>query len=102
MLILNAAHPLTPSAIVGAELGDWWARYEVSVKSVVVAAQAFVPSAKPGAAVFGITAGALVMPPSFTPGYSAYLTAKAAQVKVLEFLRSEHPNLFVVSRLLAC
>lgn len=97
VLVLNAAHPLTPSAIVGAELGDWWTQYEVSVKAVVVAAQAFVPSAKPGAAVYGITAGALVMSPNFTPGYSAYLSAKAAQVKVLEFLGSEHPELFVVS-----
>lgn len=97
VLILNAAHLLTPSTIVGAKLNDWWTQYEVSVKAVVVVAQAFVPSAKPGAALYGITAGALVMPPSLAPGCSAYLTAKTAQIKVLEYLASEHPELFVVS-----
>lgn len=97
VLILNAAHPLTPTTIVGSEVNEWWTQYEVSVKSVVSTTQAFVPSAKPGAAVYGIAAGALVMPPNFTPGYSAYLTAKTAQIKVLEFLASENPELFVVS-----
>jgi NAD(P)-dependent dehydrogenase (short-subunit alcohol dehydrogenase family) len=97
LLILNAAHPLTPSSIVGAEINDWWRQYEVSVKSVVVFSQAFVPTAKSGAGLFGITAGALVMPPAMTPGYSAYLTAKAVQIKVLEFLASENPELFVAT-----
>jgi NAD(P)-dependent dehydrogenase (short-subunit alcohol dehydrogenase family) len=97
VLVLNAAHLLTPSTVVGAKLNDWWTQYEVSVKAVVVVAQAFVPSAKPGAALYGITAGALVMPPSLAPGCSAYLTAKTAQIKVLEYLASEHPDLFVVS-----
>jgi NAD(P)-dependent dehydrogenase (short-subunit alcohol dehydrogenase family) len=97
VLILNAAHLLTPSTVIGAKLNDWWTQYEVSVKAVVVVAQAFVPSAKPGAALYGITAGALVMPPSLAPGCSAYLTAKTAQIKVLEYLASEHPDLFVVS-----
>jgi NAD(P)-dependent dehydrogenase (short-subunit alcohol dehydrogenase family) len=97
VLILNVAHLLTPSTIVGTKLIDWWTQYEVSVKGVIVVAQAFVPSAKPGAALYGITAGALVMPPSLAPGCSAYSTAKVAQVKVLEYLASERPELFVVS-----
>ena len=58
----------TPLTIVGAKLSDRWARYEVSVKTVLVVAQAFVPLAKPGAALYGITAGALVMPPNLAPG----------------------------------
>lgn len=96
VLILNAAHPLTPSTVLDAELNDWWTQYEVSVKSVIIAAQAFVPHAKPGAAIYGITSGALVLPPKFTPGLSAYLSAKTAQMNILGFLAYENPELFVV------
>jgi NADP-dependent 3-hydroxy acid dehydrogenase YdfG len=95
VLILNAAHRLTPTAIVDANLQDWWQHYETNVKSVIGASQAFIPCAKAGAALYAITAGAFVMPPAFTPGLSGYLSAKVAQAKVLEFIAAENPNLFV-------
>jgi NAD(P)-dependent dehydrogenase (short-subunit alcohol dehydrogenase family) len=64
------------------------------VKSIVIAAQAFIPKAKSGAAFYTITAGAFVMPPAYTPGLSSYLSAKIAQSKVLEFLAAENPGMF--------
>ncbi|KAJ4340194.1 hypothetical protein N0V95_007575 [Ascochyta clinopodiicola] len=95
ILILNAAHRLTPGPIVGASLQDWWQHYETNVKSVVIASQTFIPTAKSAAALYAITAGAFVMPPAYTPGLSGYLSSKVAQSKVLEFVAAENPNLFV-------
>jgi NADP-dependent 3-hydroxy acid dehydrogenase YdfG len=95
ILILNAAHRLTPGLIVGASLQDWWQHYETNVKSIVIASQTFIPTAKPGAGLYAITAGALVMPPAYTPGLSGYLSSKVAQSKVLEFIAAENPELFV-------
>lgn len=101
ILILNAAAPLSPSSLLHADVDVWWAQYEVSVKSVVVCAQAFVPHARAGGpappAIYGITSGALVLPPSQMPGFSAYMSAKMAQVKVLEWLKEENQGLFVVA-----
>lgn len=97
VLVLNAAHLSTPAAVTAASLQDWWTDFETNVKSVAIAAQAFIPKAQPGAAFFAVTAGAAVMPPMYTPGLSAYLTSKLAQTKVLEFLSVENPNLFFCS-----
>jgi NAD(P)-dependent dehydrogenase (short-subunit alcohol dehydrogenase family) len=91
---LNAAHRITPSSITNASIQDWWQHYETNVKSIVIAAQAFIPKAKSGAAFYTITAGAFVMPPAYTPGLSAYLSAKIAQSKVVEFLATENPSMF--------
>jgi NAD(P)-dependent dehydrogenase (short-subunit alcohol dehydrogenase family) len=37
------------------------------------------------------------MPPKHTPYISAYLSSKVAQVKVMEFLAAENPELFICS-----
>jgi NAD(P)-dependent dehydrogenase (short-subunit alcohol dehydrogenase family) len=95
ILILNAAHRITPGPVVDASLQDWWQHYETNVKSVVIAIQTFVPNAKPGAALYSVSSGAFTLPPAYTPGVSGYLSAKVAQSKVLEFVAAENPDLFV-------
>jgi NAD(P)-dependent dehydrogenase (short-subunit alcohol dehydrogenase family) len=97
VLVLNAAHISAPAAIVKTSLQDWWTDYETNVKSVIIASQAFIPSAKPGAALYSITAGAALLPPTHTPGLSGYLTSKIAQSKIVEFLAAENPDLFACS-----
>ena len=68
------------------------------MKSVIIAAAAFLPSAnKVHATILGVTTGALAFPPAGTPGLSAYLTSKIAAVKALEFLAAENPRVFVAS-----
>jgi NADP-dependent 3-hydroxy acid dehydrogenase YdfG len=97
VLVLNAGHIPSPASIVKAPLADYWNAYETNVKSIIIAAQTFFPQAKAGAAVYAISAGALVLPPTFTPYLSGYLTSKVAQGKVVEFLAAENPDLFVCS-----
>ncbi|KAJ4299953.1 hypothetical protein N0V90_005201 [Kalmusia sp. IMI 367209] len=97
VLVLNAAHISPPSTIAQTPLNEWWQDYEVNVKSVVIAAQAFIPTANKGAAIYGINAGAHALPPAFTPLLSGYLSSKVAQMKVFEFIAAENPELFVCS-----
>ncbi|KAF1953535.1 NAD(P)-binding protein [Byssothecium circinans] len=97
ILILNAAHISAPAPLVKAPLEEYWSDYETNVKSIIIAVQAFVPNAKAGAAVYAIAAGALVLPPKLTPYLSGYLTSKLAQLKVMEYLAAENPDLFVCS-----
>lgn len=75
---------------------DW---YQVNVKSIVVAAKAFFPTANPEhAAVLGNTAGSICLPTEMVNiGISGYLTSKLAQIKTLEFLAAENPHMFVCS-----
>ena len=117
VFILNAGHVPKPTSIASANLADYWESYEVcpscflmypritnstvaqtNVKSVVIAATAFLPTAnKTHASLIGVAAGALNFPPASTPGLSAYMTSKIAMVKTLEFLAAENPGLFVAS-----
>lgn len=62
----------------------------------MILSQAFLPTANPsGAAVYALTAGAFALPAKYTAGLSAYLSSKLAQVKIMEYLAAENPNLFV-------
>jgi NAD(P)-dependent dehydrogenase (short-subunit alcohol dehydrogenase family) len=97
ILVLGAANIIPLSWVADVDLGEWLKQYEASVKSIVVVTQAFMPRAKNGASIYGITSSALVMPPALLPGYSAYSGAKMAQVKVLEFLANEMRESNVVS-----
>ncbi|KAL8911093.1 MAG: hypothetical protein Q9171_003683 [Xanthocarpia ochracea] len=97
-LIMNAAHLPNPGQIASAQISDYWAAYETNVKSVVILATAFIPTAnKAHATILGSAAGAFSLPPATTPGLSAYLTSKLAMVKMLEFLAVENPTLFIAS-----
>ncbi|CAF9939205.1 MAG: hypothetical protein ALECFALPRED_008038 [Alectoria fallacina] len=98
VFILNAGHIPNPTSIASANLADYWESYETNVKSVVIAATAFLPTAnKTHASLIGVAAGALNFPPASTLGLSAYMTSKIAMVKTLEFLAAENPGLFVAS-----
>ena len=97
-LIMNAAHLPKPEQIASAQISDYWAAYETNVKSVVILATAFIPTAnKARATILGSAAGAFSLPPATTPGLSAYLTSKLAMVKILEFLAVENPTIFIAS-----
>jgi len=68
------------------------------VKGTMTTAKAFLPTANAShATILGVTTGASGFPPANLPGLSAYITSKLAQVKLLEFLAAENPNIFVAS-----
>jgi NAD(P)-dependent dehydrogenase (short-subunit alcohol dehydrogenase family) len=66
------------------------------VKSIVIATQAFFHRAQPGAAVFAVGAAGCVFPPQWT-GLSAYMSSKAGQAKLVEYLAAEHPDILICS-----
>jgi NAD(P)-dependent dehydrogenase (short-subunit alcohol dehydrogenase family) len=71
---------------------------QTNVKGVLIAIQAFMPTAgEPGASIYAINAGGLALPAKATAGLSGYLTSKVAQAKLMEYLAAENPNLFVCS-----
>ena len=92
VLVLAAARISSPSCIVKSSLQDCWADYETSVKAIVIASRAFIPSAKAGGALYTLAAGAAAPPSAFTPGLSGYLSSKVAQKKLVEFLAAEKPR----------
>ena len=60
--------------------------------------KALLPAARStGAAILGLTTGAIGMPPQMLPGLSAYVGSKSALVKLLEFVPAENPGLYVAS-----
>ncbi|KAL8720884.1 MAG: hypothetical protein Q9225_002329 [Loekoesia sp. 1 TL-2023] len=96
--IMNAAYLPDPTPIASARVPEYWAAYETNVKSIIIAATAFLPTAnKTHATILGVTAGAFVLPPAATLGLSAYLTSKVSMVKILEYLAAENPSVFVAS-----
>ncbi|KAF2741681.1 NAD(P)-binding protein [Sporormia fimetaria CBS 119925] len=69
-----------------------------NVKSIVIATQAFLPTAtSTGAAVYALAASALMLPAKVTAYLSRYLSSKVAQAKVIEYLAIENLNIFACS-----
>lgn len=119
VFILNAGHTPEPGPIARTNLSDYWKAYEVhcptttsysnphtadntttqtNVKSVIIAALAFIPTAnRAHATMLGVMAGAICFSPAGSPGLSAYLNSKIAKLKTLEFLAAENPRIFVAS-----
>ena len=73
--------------------------YQTNVKGAMVTTRAFLPSHNPDASIVGITADLINHPAShpIAAGTSAYASSKFAQLKLLEYVAAEHPDLFVVS-----
>ncbi|PSN65037.1 short chain dehydrogenase [Corynespora cassiicola Philippines] len=95
VLIMNAGYLPDPSPAAKARLDDYWASYEINVKSLIIGAKVFFPTANPArAAALATVAGALVLPTKAVLGLSGYLVAKLAAVKTMEFLAAENSNIF--------
>ncbi|KAL9005459.1 MAG: hypothetical protein Q9188_001784 [Gyalolechia gomerana] len=96
VFILNAGYLPKPGPIASA--GYFRVLGSINVRSIIIAAIAFLPCAnKVHATILGVTAAVLVFPPAGTPGLSAYLTLKIAAAKALEYLAAENPSVFVAS-----
>lgn len=58
---------------------------------------AFLPTARPHAAVVNLTSGGATVPPALAPGLSSYAASKFAAIKVFEYVSAENPDIFVAS-----
>ncbi|KAL8956246.1 MAG: hypothetical protein Q9193_006178 [Seirophora villosa] len=103
ILVLNSGILGHRSPITKTKLADWWRVYETNVKGAVVCIQAFLPMRNPNSSastsIIGINAAMVQVPAGVGPasGGSAYASSKIAQVKILEFLAAENPEVFVAS-----
>ena len=72
---------------------------QTNVRGILVCTQAFLPTRKPSASILGINAGLIQIPSGIGPcaGQSAYSSSKVAQLRMLEFLAVEEPDIYVAS-----
>jgi NAD(P)-dependent dehydrogenase (short-subunit alcohol dehydrogenase family) len=64
----------------------------------MLAIQTFLPTANPKhAAVLGLTTGTTALPTAMLPGLSAYISAKLALTKFIEFVAVENPHIFAAT-----
>ena len=65
----------------------------------MVSVHAFLPNRNSSAAVIGVNAAMVTIPAPHlvNRGASAYVSSKMAQLKFLELLAAENPDIFVVS-----
>lgn len=95
VLVLSAGYSSTPSSIVKADTSEWLQSFDTNVKGTFLVLKAFVPLAEPShATVLSLTTGLAALHSKSLPGLSAYMASKFAQNKIIEYLSSEHPNIF--------
>ncbi|KAH6603582.1 hypothetical protein Trco_008357 [Trichoderma cornu-damae] len=102
VLVLGAGHICAPTTIAASDFEEFWQCFEVTmftnIKGTYASVHAFLPTANAvHASIVALTTGVATLPASQVPGLSAYMSAKLAQTKLIEFLAAEHPNLFAAS-----
>ncbi|MCJ1369243.1 hypothetical protein MMC20_000453 [Loxospora ochrophaea] len=99
VLVLNAARLATPASVEKSEVKEWWSVFETNVKGNMVMAHAFLPTKRSQAAIVGVSAAIVSLPTDSRPstGASAYTVSKMAQIKLLEYIASENPDVFVAA-----
>ncbi|CAF9935324.1 hypothetical protein IMSHALPRED_010182 [Imshaugia aleurites] len=99
VLILNAGVLASPQPIAKSDPADWWRVLETNVKGAMVTTRAFLPSRNNNASIIGLNANMITVPASYpaAAGASAYVCSKFAQLKLLEYVSAENPDVFVVS-----
>ena len=70
---------------------------QTNVKSIYIAAQAFIPLANPSASFFGVNAAGAVLPAAVGAKLTGYMSSKIAQAKLVEYIAYEHPEIFACS-----
>ncbi|KAH7407621.1 hypothetical protein BKA64DRAFT_693803 [Cadophora sp. MPI-SDFR-AT-0126] len=95
VLVSNAGY-FSKADLSSADGDDWWRSFEVDVKGSFNTVQAFIPHAKPDAAVLSVNAALAHTQPAL-PRISSYITSKLASARLHECLQVEHPELRVVS-----
>jgi NAD(P)-dependent dehydrogenase (short-subunit alcohol dehydrogenase family) len=82
-----------PGMAVTADLDDYWKSFEVNLKSALIVAKSFLPTADSTHAAFlTYIGGSVVFPTQMLVGLSGYLVAKLALAKTIEFLALENPH----------
>ena len=67
----------------------------MNVKGTLSTGRAFFPSRKKDASVIGVSTNAYEFPSSFLDGFSAYVTSKLAQGRLMQMLAAENPDVFI-------
>lgn len=71
---------------------------QTNVKGLVLAVKALLPTAnKAVSAVLALTSQTTAFPTAMGPGMSGYNASKIAQIKVIEYLAAEEPNVFAAT-----
>lgn len=99
VLVLNAGLQNLSKPVAKSSVTDWWRVFETNVKGAFVTCHAFLPSHRASASIIGINAALAQFAPNtgYAEGASAYAASKMAQMKLLEHIAAENPDMFVAS-----
>ncbi|MCJ1473399.1 hypothetical protein MMC13_002050 [Lambiella insularis] len=99
VLVLNAGRIVEPKSIEDSDPDSWWDVVETNMRGFFASLHSFLPSRKPGARIIGVSAAIVNLPSVYPPchGASAYVTSKLAQIRLLEHVAAECPDVFVVA-----
>lgn len=99
VLVLNAGVQPQSKPVAKTSVTEWWRTFETNVKGSLVTCHALLPSHRASASIVAITSSLAQFDPSMdlAKGASAYSASKIAQMKLLEHVAAENPDIFVAS-----
>jgi len=95
IFVSNAGALPEPGPILGYNAATFMRGFELNVLSAFNAIQAFMPLAGPEPVLLSISTASAHFAPM--PGFAAYSASKAANLKMVDYLAAENPQLHVVN-----
>lgn len=96
-LILNAGYMPDRGSVGGSDVDEFWKGYEINVKGVVVALNAFLPTKGEDAVVVGTSTAGIIFPKNMTGGFTSYVASKQALVNLIEYAAVEEEDVHFVN-----
>jgi len=93
ILVSNAGTIATTGLVADTNADDFMRGFDMNVRTVLNATQAFIPLAAPNATLINISTGMVHFAPM--PGMSSYTATKAATTKMFDYITAENPSLRV-------
>ena len=95
-ILINNAGFFTGLRPLGTEtVEEWTTNFDVNVKGVYLITTAFIARARPDATIINISTAITHLSPF--PGFTSYAATKLAGAKMMDYVRQENPQMFVVN-----
>jgi NAD(P)-dependent dehydrogenase (short-subunit alcohol dehydrogenase family) len=97
ILVNNAAYFDGPVLALKDDVDTWYQAFEINVKGSLHVIRSYLSVAATSPRVLNVSSGQAHLNAKFFPGMSAYLSSKMAQLRMIDAIQAERPDVFIMN-----
>ncbi|KAL7790687.1 hypothetical protein V8C43DRAFT_322674 [Trichoderma afarasin] len=97
ILVNNAAYFDGPVSALKDDVDTWYQAFEINVKGSLHVIRSYLSVAAASPKILNVSSGQAHLDAKFFPGMSAYLSSKMAQLRMVDAIQAERPDVFIIN-----